>query len=242
MNSILKIIDANKLTMEETELLNNVLLELENYYINNLNLYNFKGIKIVDDDYLHKDSDGRLEDNTVLLPYTKIKNALSNNFSDEHKKLKGTIYHELAHIDFRNKYPIIHNLYDKMVKAENYDESVPIQIWVEYNTQKASEKFAVESVVRNYFRSVCDYQWNLYNDEHFLILCKHLPYIIVRINGKYIEKEEVLKLIKNVNVRNFILDVEEILSKIDNVQDINNCEFLSELDNFLKSKRSQYLK
>jgi len=237
---VLEIINENKLNDNELVLIKDILKDLEVNYISSLDLSEFKGIKIVDDNYLHQDSDGRLEKEQILLPCTKIKKALSNVYNDDYKKLRTTIYHELVHLDFKNKYPKLHNLYDELNLNEEYDKAIPIQIWAEFNAQKESEKIATESAIKIYFKSFCDYNWNLHNELDFIKLKKHLPYIIVRINGRHLNREKSLSLIRNDYVKKIIIRVEEILYKLSNLEYEDSYDFLKELCDYLELEQGKY--
>lgn len=237
------IINIYRLNYIEQVSINNILKDLEQNYTSKFDLSNFKGIEIVDDSYLQNEyiiSEGRTENGKILLPYSNVKKAIINANSDEYKDLKSTIYHELAHIDLRNRFPILHNLYDKLCNEEKYEKSYPIRIWIEYNAQIESDKIKVESVIKKYHKSICDYNWNLYKELHFINLIKHLPYIIVRINGKYLNKNIALSQIKNIEVQKIILDVEIILKKLSLMGYKDDYEFLKELTDYLELIQTKY--
>jgi len=237
---MLEIVNKCRLNDKQNLLLNEILTDLEDNHISGFNLSNFKGIRIADDNYLPSFSDGRLENQQVLLPYEKLINALANAYTDEYKKLRTTIYHELVHLDLENKYPQLHNLYKKLVAQENYVKATPIQIWMEYNAQETSEKLSVGSAIKIYFDSVCDFTWNLNDANDLVLLEKHLPYIIARINGQHLNREESLSRIKNGEVRKIILDVEEILKRLFALPGEDRIEYLKELFYYIELIESKY--
>ena len=236
----MNITNKEKLTNGELNILENLLQDLKEDYLYELNLTGLKGIKIVFDNYLHSDSDGRLENNEVLLPCSKTKKALSNNYDDNYESLKSTVYHELIHLDFRNKYPNLHDLYDKLVINEEYNKAVPILIWVEFNVESKNDVIYNGNVAKRYLDSIINYKWDFSNEEDFKKLKKHLPYIITRLNGKYLKKEEYLKQIKHEYLKKVVVEVEKILYKLSKQEYIDDYAFIKELCEYLDNEQSRY--
>lgn len=236
----LEVINLDKLSTSEISIFKELLEYLESNYLYDMNLEKLKGIKIVFDNEIFIDSDGKFEDNQVLLPISKTKRALSNNQGDDFENLKSTIYHELAHLDFRNNFPVLHNMYDEYVLKEDYKKAVPIQIWVEFNVERKNNVICNENAVKKYMESVINFKWDSTKETHFIILKKHLPYIIARINGKYLNKADTISIIKSDYVKRIILDVEKILYDLSKQQYRDSFDFLKELYDYLDIEESKY--
>lgn len=197
------------------------------YYIEDLDLTNFNCIKIVDDLLLNSLSDGYFENGTIMLPKKKIQKYLNLKKYDI---LKSTIYHELCHLDLYNKLPILHSLYEKYNKQDNYVGSFTIMVYIEYLAHLKSTKMETIETQKDFYDSVYKLNYDFSNDIDKIYFIKAAPYIIGRdTNDKYINKienedfkmriEEVKRELIKLPIKEYIDDytilyrLEKIVSK-----------------------------
>lgn len=206
----------------------NQLYKLENIYnsilkqTKDLDLLNFKGIRIVEDSLLNSLSDGHFESGIIILPKNKILNYLENENFDI---LKSTIYHELCHVDLYNKIPRLHKLHKKYNELDNFVKSFTIMIYIEYLAHLKSSKLETIETQTDFFDSVYKLNYDFSNIEHKIYFIKATPYIIGRdINGYYVNK------IKNMDFKNRIEEVKKVLIKLPKENLIDDYNILNELE------------
>lgn len=147
--------------------------------INNFNLNDFKGIKLIEDKYFNVSSDGKSENGIILLPSRKTQQYLHNGQED---LIKSTIYHELCHIDLLNKLPNLHQLHSYYVQKEDFIKSFTIMIYIEYLAHLKSSNLETKEIKESFFESIINKNWNFENEENRIYFIKCAPYIIARDN------------------------------------------------------------
>ena len=194
--------------------------------ISGFDLCGFKGISIVSDNVLPEISDGRLENMTILLPKRKTEHYFANN---NDLLVKSTIYHELCHVDLANKLPNLHALHASCVKKEDYISATTIMVYIEYVAHTNSYNFESAEIRSNFFKSICDWEWDFNNEEHKIYFIKAAPYIIARDpNSNFIND------LDNEMLRENLIEIRDELKKITKNGIIDDYDKLIDLSRIVK--------
>lgn len=200
---------------------------IENIIRNNpeLDLQGLESIKIVDN-LENESSDGRSENNVILLPKYKIEEYIKDENFDT---IKLTIYHELCHVDLKSKLPQLHALSDEYRNNENYVRYFTIMVYIEYISHIMSLEYETEENVKRFLNSINNRTWNFNDEISRIYFIKCVPYVLGRINNKF----EYIDIIKNKEFKVHIVEVKEIIERIPNVNLIDDYNILIELENYV---------
>lgn len=202
-----------------------ILISIEEL-ITDFNLEGFKGIKIVSDSLLHPDSDGHMENKTMLLPKNKTQRYIETG---QYDLLKSTIYHELCHVDLANKLPNLHLLHQKSADIEDDITCFTIMIYIEYLAHLKSTEIETLENQTNFYDSLYNQTWNFDDDNHKIYFIKAAPYIIGRdIENKY------LPCIRDKELKMRIEEVKSELEKLPTNKLIDDYSILYNLEKIVK--------
>ncbi len=202
-----------------------ILVDVEELIID-FNLDGFKGIKIVSDSLLHPDSDGHMENKTMLLPKNKTERYLK---SGQYDLIKSTIYHELCHIDLANRLPNLHFLHQQSENIEDYITCFTIMVYIEYLAHLKSTKIETLENQTNFYNSLYEQNWNFDDVSHKIYFIKVAPYIIGRdIENKY------LSCIRDKDLKMRIEEVKNELEKLPTTKLVDDYSILHNLEKIVK--------
>lgn len=206
------------------EKLEDILNQLINENVE-LNLSNLEQIKIVDN-IENTSSDGRFENNTIILPKNKMEDYIKK---DDTNTIKSTIYHELCHVDLKNKLPQLHNLSEKYRNNEDYIKYFTIMVYIEYISHIMSSKYETDEIIKRFLESVNNRMWNFNDEITRMYFIKCMPYVLGRIN----KHAEYINIIKNNEVKRHIVEAKEIIKRIQNENLVDDYNILIELENYI---------
>lgn len=217
----MKINNEAKMQEKYIEILKDI---IKNIISNNheLDLQGLEDIKIVNN-LENESSDGRFENNSIFLPKNKMEEYMKNEDFDT---IKSTIYHELCHVDLKNKLPQLHVLSDEYRNNENYVRYFTIMVYIEYISHIMSLKYETEENIKRFLKSINNRTWNLNDEISRIYFIKCAPYVLGRINNNF----EYIDIIKSDEFKVHIVEVKEIIERIPNVNLIDDIiwSFLTE--------------
>lgn len=220
----MKINNETKMQEEYMEILKDI---IKNIISNNpeLDLQGLEDIKIVNN-LENKSSDGKFENNSIFLPKNKMEQYIKNEDFDT---IKSTIYHELCHVDLKNKLPQLHVLSDEYSNNENYVRYFTIMVYIEYISHIMSLKYETEENIKRFLKSINNRTWNFNDEISRIYFIKCAPYVLGRINNNF----EYIDIIKSDEFKVHIVEVKEIIERIPNVNLIDDYNVLIELENYV---------
>lgn len=220
----MKINNEAKIQEEYIEILKDI---IKNIISNNpeLDLQGLGDIKIVNN-LENESSDGRFENNSIFLPKNKMEEYMKNEDFDT---IKSTIYHELCHVDLKNKLPQLHVLSDEYRNNENYVRYFTIMVYIEYISHIMSLKYETEENIKRFLNSINNRTWNFNDEISRIYFIKCAPYVLERINNNF----EYIDIIKSNEFKVHIVEVKEIIERIPNVNLIDDYNVLIELENYV---------
>ena len=220
----MKINNETKMQEEYIEILKDI---IKNIISNNpeLDLQGLEDIKIVNN-LENKSSDGKFENNSIFLPKNKMEQYMKNEDFDT---IKSTIYHELCHVDLKNKLPQLHVLSDEYRNNENYVRYFTIMVYIEYISHIMSLKYETEENIKRFLKSINNRTWNFNDEISRIYFIKCAPYVLGRINNNF----EYIDIIKSDEFKVHIVEVKEIIERIPNVNLIDDYNVLIELENYV---------
>lgn len=220
----MKINNETKMQEEYIEILKDI---IKNIISNNpeLDLQELEDIKIVNN-LENKSSDGKFENNSIFLPKNKMEQYMKNGDFDT---IKSTIYHELCHVDLKNKLPQLHVLSDEYRNNENYVRYYTIMVYIEYISHIMSLKYETEENIKRFLKSINNRTWNFNDEISRIYFIKCAPYVLGRINNNF----EYIDIIKSDEFKVHIVEVKEIIERIPNVNLIDDYNVLIELENYV---------
>lgn len=220
----MKINNEAKIQEEYIEILKDI---IKNIISNNpeLDLQGLGDIKIVNN-LENESSDGRFENNSIFLPKNKMEEYMKNEDFDT---IKSTIYHELCHVDLKNKLPQLHVLSDEYRNNENYVRYFTIMVYIEYISHIMSLKYETEENIKRFLNSINNRTWNFNDEISRIYFIKCAPYVLGRINNNF----EYIDIIKSNEFKVHIVEVKEIIERIPNVNLIDDYNVLIELENYV---------
>ena len=141
----MKINNETKMQEEYIEILKDI---IKNIISNNpeLDLQGLEDIKIVNN-LENKSSDGKFENNSIFLPKNKMEQYMKNEDFDT---IKSTIYHELCHVDLKNKLPQLHVLSDEYRNNEVFYDYGVYRIYFTYNEFKIRNRGKYKKIFKVY--------------------------------------------------------------------------------------------
>lgn len=190
-----------------------------------LNLDGIKEINIIDN-IPNIDSDGRYENDRILLFKDKMEEYLKN---DDVNTIKSTIYHELCHVDAKKRLPQLHALHEKYMEEENYIKTYTIMVYIEYVTHKKSIKYEKKESIKRFLESINNIEWDFEDYELKIKFVKSVPYVLARV----FNNPEYINIIKNREFTDRIIQVKEIIEKINNGELTDDYSSLHELEMFV---------
>lgn len=193
-----------------------------NNSINNLDLNNFKGIRLIEDKNFNVSSDGKSENGIILLPSTKTQQYLHNSKED---LIKSTIYHELCHVDLLNKLPNLHQLHNYYDQKENYIKSFTIMIYIEYLAHLKSSKLETKEIKRDFFESITNKNWIFDNEVNRIYFIKCSPYIIARDNTN-----DFINSLADNDLKSRIIEIKVELEELANKDPLDEYDKLNKLE------------
>lgn len=196
-----------------------------NNSLDDLNLNNFKGIRLIEDKYFNASPDGKSENGTVLLPSIKTQRYLHEGNED---LIKSTIYHELCHVDLLNKLPNLHQLHNYYVQKEDYIKSFTIMIYIEYIVHLRSSKLETQEMKEAFFESIINKNWIFDNEENRIYFIKCAPYIIARDNTN-----NFINSIKDSDLKARIVEIKIEFEKLANKNPIDEYAKLNKLEHIV---------
>ena len=156
---MIKINNEAKIIKEYFDKLKDIIYDIVNKNTE-LDLEGLHQIKIVDN-IENTSTDGRFENNKIILPKNKMEEYIKNN---DVATIKSTIYHELCHVDLKNKLPQLHHLCDKYKHEENYIKYVTIMVYIEYIAHIMSLKHESKENIKRFLESINSRTWD-FKDE-----------------------------------------------------------------------------
>lgn len=190
-----------------------------------LDLKGLHQMKIVDS-IENTSSDGRFENNAIILPKNKMEEYIKNN---DKATIKSTIYHELCHVDLNNRLPQLHYLSDKYKREENYIKYFTIMIYIEYIAHIMSLKHEAEENIKRFLESINNRTWNFNDEISRIYFIKCVPYVLGRINKNF----DYINIVKSEDFKKNIVQAKEIIERTVSdgaVDDYNN---LVEVEDFV---------
>jgi len=204
------------------------LQDLINNLISNnteLNLRDLKEIKVVNN-LENKSSDGRFENDTILLPRDNIENYIKN---EEYNTIESTIYHEFCHVDLKSRLPQLHDLSEKYKNDKNYIKYFTIMVYIEYIAHIMSLKYETEEIIKRFLSSINNRKWNFNDEISRIYFIKYVPYVLGRINNNF----EYIDIIRSNEFKIRIAEVKEIIERIPKENLIDDYNVLIELENYV---------
>ena len=195
----------------ETKMVKEYLEKLEEIIINlvnkntELDLKGLYQIKIVDS-IENPISDGRFENNSIILPKNKIEEYIKNN---DKATISSTIYHELCHVDLKNRLPQLHYLSDKYKQEENYIKYFTIMIYIEYIAHIMSFKYESEVTIKRFLESINSRIWDFNDEISRITFIKCVPYVLARINKNF----DYINIIKSEDFKKYIVQAKGIIER-----------------------------
>ena len=171
-------------------------------------------------------SDGRFENNAIILSKNKMEEYIKNN---DKATIKSTIYHELCYVDLNNRLPQLHHLSDKYEREENYIKYFTIMIYVEYIAHLLSSKHESKENIKKFLESINNRTWNFNDEISRIYLIKCVPYVLGRINKNF----DYINIVKSEDLKKRIVQAKEIIERAvcdGAIDDYNN---LVELEDFV---------
>ena len=190
-----------------------------------LNLDEVKEIDVVDN-IPNIDSDGRYENDRILLFKDKMEEYLKNGDVDT---IKSIIYHELCHAEAKKRLPQLHALHEKYMEEENYIKGFTIMVYIEYVTHKKSIEYEEKENIKRFLESINNIEWNFENYELKIKFVKYVPYVLVRV----FNNPEYINIIKDREFTDRIIQVKEIIERINNGELTDDYSSLHELEMFV---------
>ncbi len=236
MQESLKISNDANMQLSYIRILNTLYNQLKKD-CEDLDLFGFKGIKIVNDDLLNSSSDGNSKDKLILLPKNKTKRYIDDRKYDV---IKSTIYHELCHIDLANKLPHLHSLHKKYVESEDYIKCFTIMIYVEYLAHLKSTKYESIENIEKFFYSINDRKWDFNNDCDCVWFIKAAPYVISRALDNRCMDKDYVQLINNEDLKKHILEIKEIFCSLPSENLKDDMNILEKLENYVSNYIKNY--
>lgn len=220
----MKINNEAKMQEEYIEILKYI---IKNIISNNpeLDLRGLEDIKIVNN-LENESSDGRVENNSIFLSKNKMEEYMKNEDFDT---IKSTSYHELCHVDLKNKLPQLHVLSDEYRNNENYVRYFTIMVYIEYISHIMSLKYETEENIKRFLKSINNRTWNFNDEISRIYFIKCAPYVLGRINNNF----EYIDIIKSNEFKVHIVEIKEIIERIPNVNLIDDYNVLIELENYV---------
>ena len=190
-----------------------------------LDLDGLEQIKVVSN-IENASSDGRFENNVIILPKKRMEEYIKNNDIDT---IKSTIYHELCHVDLNNKLPQLHCLCDKYKMEENYIKYFTIMVYIEYIAHIMSLKYESEETIKRFLESINNRVWDFNNEIARIYFIKCVPYVLGRINNNF----DYINILKSEEFKIRIIQAKEIIEKITYIELIDDYNRLLELEDFV---------
>jgi len=190
-----------------------------------LNLEGLHQIKIVDN-IENTSSDGRFENNAIILPKNKMEEYIKNN---DEAIIKSTIYHELCHVDLNNRLPQLHNLSNKYKHEENYIKFFTIMVYIEYIAHIMSLKYEGEEIIKRFLESINNRTWNFNDEISRVYFIKCVPYVLGRINKNF----DYINIVKSKDFKNHIVQAKEIIERAVCNGAIDDYNKLVEVEDFI---------
>ncbi|MBE5820078.1 MAG: hypothetical protein E7310_04640 [Clostridiales bacterium] len=215
----------------EAKMIKEYLEELEEIIHNLVNentelaLDGLEQIKVVDN-IENTSSDGRFEKNAIILPKNKMEEYIKNNDRDT---VKSTIYHELCHVNLKNKLPQLHSLCDKYKVEKNFIKYFTIMVYIEYIAHIMSLKYETEEITKRFLESINNRSWNFNDEISRIYFIKYVPYVLGRVNNNF----DYIDIVKSKEFKNHIIEVKEIIERISYVGLIDDYNILLELEDFV---------
>ena len=192
---------------------------------NNLNLDGLDLIIIKDDSFFNNISDARTVDKTVYIR----KSFLINNIEEKNYSIiKSTIYHELCHIDIKNKYPKLHELYDFYLNEDDDTKVFTIMFFIEYITSIKSNLMESNETNKIFWESVYNKYWDFNNPVDRVYFIKESSYILARDNNNEID------MIIDSDTKKRLNDLKSIIDTIISGDLIDDYSILTPLENEVK--------
>ena len=192
---------------------------------NNLNLDGLDLIIIKDDSFFNNLSDARTINKTVYIR----KSFLINNIEEKNYSIiKSTIYHEFCHIDIKNKYPKLHELYDFYLNEDDDTKVFTIMFFIEYITSVKSNLMESNETNKIFWESVYNKYWDFNNPVDRVYFIKESSYILARDNNNEIN------MIIDSNAKKRLNDLKSIIDTIINGDVIDDYSILIPLENEVK--------
>lgn len=143
--------------------------------------------------------------------------------------IRSTIYHELCHVDLKNKLPQLHVLSDEYKSKEDYIRYFTIMVYIEYISNIMSLKYETEESIKRFLESINNRTWNFDDEISRIYFIKCVPYILVKITNHF----EYIGIIENNEFKKYIVESKEIIERIPNANLIDDYNVLVELENYV---------
>lgn len=221
---MIKVNNEAKMIKEYLEGLEEIINNLVNENTE-LDLNGLEQIKVVDN-IENISSDGRFEKNAIILPKNKMEEYIKNNDRDT---IKSTIYHELCHVDLKNKLPQLHSLCDKYKVEENFIKYFTIMVYIEYVAHIMSLKYETEEITKRFLASINNRTWDFNDEISRIYFIKYVPYVLGRVNNNF----DYIDIVKSKEFKNHIIEVKEIIERILYIGIIDDYNILLELEDFV---------
>lgn len=215
----MKIINDNLLDKEREEKLKELIEEIAQIKDIEECIQDIKGIKIIEENILHKDISASLKEEYIIIPINKIGNIIEN--FEEISLIKSNIIHEIYHMKLKRILPEIHKKHKEAYESEDFITSFTIIIYIEYLTHLESSKYETEKMIDQYLKSINNYNWDFSDDISKIYLVKHAGYIIARAKDERVKDKSYISNLKNTRVREEIKKIQDILDNIKIEDDYN---------------------
>lgn len=225
----MQIINDNLLDKERKEKLKELIEEIIQIKDIEECIQDIKGIKIIEENILHKDISASIKDGYIIIPINKIGNITEN--SEEINLIKSNIIHEIYHMKLKRILPKIHKKHKEAYNNEDFITSFTIVIYIEYLTHLESSKYETEKMIDQYLKSINDYNWDFSDDTSKIYLVKHAGYIIARAEDERVKNKNYILNLKNEILRKEIKKIQDIL---DNIKIEDNYNQLLPIENIVR--------
>lgn len=131
-------------------------------------------------------------------------------------KLEEAIFHELIHVDHRNKFPNLNKISEKYADENEEDvfESWTTVFWVEYSVNNLSLQISSARAIDEMATNIVNNKWTITSQSDMLMFLKYVAELIsiIKVQGgdshqKWIEKIEdikikqtILKIIEQIHI------------------------------------------
>ena len=215
----MQIINDNLLDKEREEKLKELIEEIAQIKDIEECIQDIKGIKIIEENILHKDISASIKEEYIIIPINKIGNIIEN--FEEISLIKSNIIHEIYHMKLKRILPKIHKKHKEAYESEDFITSFTIIIYIEYLTHLESSKYETEKMIDQYLKSINNYNWDFSDDISKIYLVKHAGYIIARAKDERAKDKSYISNLKNPRVREEIKKIQDILDNIKIEDDYN---------------------